>query len=515
MITADLDVLSSRERPWFAARFAHGEAFIEGSPACLLGHRLGPGARGMQDGLFVEWNWDGERLIVRNDRYGIYPLFYAAHGQEIRISPSMHHVLDGAFPKTLDYPALAVFFRLGFFVGDDTPFEHVRVLPPASTLTWHRGELSLQRGSIEICPPKSEPGTLAEAAEEYAALFRRAIERRRPAGGSFTVPVSGGRDSRHILFELMAQGFIPDLTVTVRSRPPSPNEDIRIARILTRELDLPHDEIDMPHSFFQAHRKDVEMTELCSSGHIWLLPVSAWLKGRTHTVYDGLAGSVLSGGFQVNEERLALFRDGRLGELAARLLPESRGMEAFLSGCLRPLLRDRVLRSAAVDRLTAELERHGDARNPLVSYIFWNRTRRGVGLIPFSILSHVPNVYCPYLDHDLFDFLINLDINLALGNALHDETIRRTYPRYAHIPYEDKSLPRRRSREASAHYRRAARELLAYLALRPRHLGSRLVKTDRVLAMAAWDCVRPYCPSTWYLRPTLYTLRLEEIADGI
>ena len=508
----DLGLLSARERPCFSARHAGGETVTQGPLHCFLGHRLAPGSRGIPDGIFVEWNWDGERLTVRNDRYGIYPLYYACHGGEIRISPSLRHVLDGRFPRDFDYAALAVFFRLGFFIGEDTPFEHIRALPPASTLTWHRGELTLDRGSIEIPPPEREVRTFDEAVDSYARLFRQAIARRRPPD-TFTVPISGGRDSRHILLELLAQGCKPDLTLTVRSRPPSSNEDTRIARRLRDALDLRHVEIDMPPSFFQANLKDIELTELCGSGHTWLLPVSAYLKGRTHTLYDGLAGSVLSGGFQVNQAKMALFREGRLDELATLLLRESRGMDNFLETSLRPALGERLRETVAIERMRAELERHRDARNPLVSYIFWNRTRRGISLIPYSILSHIPTVYTPYLDHDVFDFLINLDIGFALGNALHDETIRRTYPSYADLPYEDKDAQRSKGHEHSAYYRRSARELLGHFLRRPARLRSRLLRSERVLMMIARDLTRRHCDGTWYLRPSLYLLELERTLE--
>lgn len=512
IVNPDIGVLSTRDRPWFSASLRDGRIVTAGLPHCLEGHRLEPDDPA-SDGLWAEWHWNGTRLVARNDRYGMRPLYYACTADSIHISASLPRVA-GAVPRTLDHGALAVFFRLGFFLGEDTPFEEVRVLPPGSTLTWEGGRLSLERGSIAM-PPEPRPiRSFDEAVDRYAELFSRAIARRPPPDREFTVPISGGRDSRHILLELLAQGHRPDLTLTVRSRPPSPNEDVRIARLLSDELRLDHVEIDMPRSFLAANRKDIELTDFCSSGHIWLLPVSAYLKGRTTTVYDGLAGSVLSGGFQVNEDKLALYRSGNLERLARTLLAENRGMNEFLRSSLQPEFARRVDERAAVDRLAAELERHRGAGNPLVSYIFWNRTRRGISLLPCAIFGHIDRVYCPYLDHELFDFLINLDVSWAIGNALHDETIRRRYPQYAHIPYEDKDAPRIRGQEMSAYYRRAAAGLLAHLAARPRSFRSRLLRTGRAALMATRDLTRRECGATWYLRPALYVLELERMLGG-
>ncbi|MFP4683121.1 MAG: asparagine synthase-related protein [Ectothiorhodospira sp.] len=508
---APLDILSARERPWFTARYRGGEVSTEGTPSCQLGHQLDNRTGPTPDGIFVEWHWDGTTLTVRNDRYGIHPLFYACHGGEIRISPSILHVLDGPFPKTLNEPGLAVFFRLGFFIREDTPFEHVHVLPPGSELRWQKGDLQLRRGPRDAPMPAHPVGSFDEAVEEYAALFRQAMKRRAPDGSGFTVPISGGRDSRHILFELLQQGHKPDRTVTVRSRPPSPNEDIRIARILADTLELRHVEIDRPASYFQANLKDIELTHFCGSGHTWLLPVAAYLKGKTHTLYDGLAGSVISGGFQVNERKLALVEAGHTRDLATHLLREN-AIEPFLNSTLRPPMARRMNEDLAIERLTEELEGHMEARHPLVSYIFWNRTRRGISLIPYSIMGDVERVFCPYLDHDVFNFLMNLDASYSLGNALHDETIRRSYPEYAHLPYENKDAPRDKGQDYSAYYRRSVREFLGHFLRHPETLRSGLIRSERVLLMVMRDLLKPRCENTWYLQPSLFSLELERAA---
>ncbi|MCG5517095.1 MULTISPECIES: asparagine synthetase B family protein [unclassified Ectothiorhodospira] len=515
MQVSDPSTLSSQERPYFSALWRGGRITTDGVENCQLGHRLDLGGRHGPDGIFVEWSWDGDALTVRNDRYGIYPLFYACHAGEIRISPSILHVLRGDFPKTLNVAALAVFLRLGFFLQEDTPFEHVHLLPPGSTLTWRQGKLTLRRGSMDVPVPETPVTSFDEAVEQYGQLFRQAISRRPPPASGFTLPISGGRDSRHILFELLEQGHKPDLTVTVQSRPPSSNEDLRIARILARELELVHEEIAMPRSYFQANLKDIEVTHFCGSGHTWLLPVAAYLKANgTKTVYDGLAGDVLSGGLQANENRLSLIKSGQTRNVAISLTQES-GLTQFLQSSLKDTPRRILDETLAVERIDNELKTHLGAANPWMSFIFWNRTRRGIGLIPFSILSPVETVYCPYLDHELFDFFWNLDPTYSMGNALHDETIRRSYPQHAHLPFEDKHAPRATGAAESAFYRRGVAEFLAHYMSHPRRLRSRLVKSERIVAMLARDLMRMQCPSTWYLQPSLYLMELEEQLDRL
>ncbi|MCG5495337.1 asparagine synthase-related protein [Ectothiorhodospira variabilis] len=506
------ETLASRTRPFFAARKTNAGVKIDGLPTCNLGHVIAGGGRPVPDGLFVNWHWDGDRLIVTNDRYGIYPLFYSHYGSEIRISPSIYHILDGDFPKTLNFPGLAVFLRLDFFIGEDTPFEHIHVLPPGSRLTWTQGELTLERGSREV--PAGVPLSFDDSVDRYIELFAQSI-RRRPPLEAFHLPLSGGRDSRHILFELIKQGHRPDRVVTVQPHPPVDDEDRRIAALLAQELALDHDEVSYSPSYLAATLKDIELTEMCASAHTWLMPLAGYLEARaSRYIYDGLAGSVLSGGFQVTDEKHSLLSNGKTSSLA-RMLLGGTDKERTLQAQLRSSFIKCIPKEIAVERLSHELDSHTKQRNPLVSYIFWNRTRRLVSLIPVSMLSHVQTVFCPYLDHDLFDFLINLNPNDTLGNRLHDEAIKRAYPQYAHIPYESKTNRPADPKEHRRYYNRSARETLGHLVRHPALATSGMIKTERLAATLVRDSLSRRPPKAWYLHTLLHLFELERLAKTV
>jgi asparagine synthetase B (glutamine-hydrolysing) len=119
-----------------------------GSTSYAAGHKLPHRTeRTLDDGIFVEWSWDGRRLRVRNDRYGVRPCFYFAAPGEICVSPSIPRLLDHAHaPLEFDDGAMAVFLRFGSFIGEDTPFEAVRALPPGAALEWTAGRLATAVG---------------------------------------------------------------------------------------------------------------------------------------------------------------------------------------------------------------------------------------------------------------------------------------------------------------------------------------------------------------------------------
>jgi asparagine synthase (glutamine-hydrolysing) len=215
--------------PFFHAAFEGGRVITRGMPSVRLGHRIARGGDNPSDGIFAEWNWDGERLTVKNDRYGVYPLYYFQTGDTVAVSPSLIRLLMEGAPDDLDYDALSVFLRIGFFIGEDTPFKAIRAVPPDVRWEWKQGRLSSIGKYIQGRPL---PYSRVQLSEAFQDLFRQSIRRRLPSDENFVVPLSGGRDSRHILLELAEQGVRPNYCITLRHYPPRPNEDIRISALV-------------------------------------------------------------------------------------------------------------------------------------------------------------------------------------------------------------------------------------------------------------------------------------------
>jgi len=93
----------------------------EGDLSCTAGHRVA-GRGGTTDGIYAGWQWNGRTLILEQDRYGFFPLFEWRTADAHWVSTDLGTLIERGAPTELDFDALAVFFRIGFFVGSDTPF---------------------------------------------------------------------------------------------------------------------------------------------------------------------------------------------------------------------------------------------------------------------------------------------------------------------------------------------------------------------------------------------------------
>lgn len=481
--------------PYLLLSLDRGQASPSGEPTYRAGWPLAQSERDRPDGPFAAWSWDGDTLRARNDRYGIGPLYYAAWAGRIAISPSVRTLLALGAPTDLDEAALAVFLRLGFFLGEDTPVRAIRALPPDATLSWRAGRLRVS-GRLSVARPQAL--SRSAAIDGYIGLFRAAIARRLVPDDDVAVPLSGGRDSRHILLELCRAGRRPRLCVTMRHFPPRPDEDAVVAAEVARAVGVPHVVLPQRGTRIAAEVRKNRITGFCADEHAWILPLADYLSGRVRHVYDGIGGDVLSSGLFLTAERLALFEAGRFEDLAALLFecPESR-----LARLLAPGWAARLGRDVAIARLVTELARHADAPNPVGSFYFWNRTRREIALAPYRILGRRTEVLSPYLDHDLYDFLASLPAASLLDRELHSDTIRRGYPEYRDLRFEDKDAAPPR---APGELRRFARGLAAYaVRTSSMRLRVRLVRGGFVLARALWSTLDGDSPRFDRLAPVL------------
>ena len=130
--------------------YSVGQAFVKSSPRPTQDARQFEPSDPSTEGVWATWHWDGRQLVLQNDRFGLFPVYYAELPDGFAVSTSALELLRAGASRQLDDAAIAVFLRLGNYIGDDTPFAAVRVLPPGTTLRWSDGKLSLTSTCSEL-----------------------------------------------------------------------------------------------------------------------------------------------------------------------------------------------------------------------------------------------------------------------------------------------------------------------------------------------------------------------------
>lgn len=420
---------------WLRISTSDGKPRVSGRPAFFKGYAVEGG-----DGVFVAWDWDGERLSARTCATGFLPLYYYFDGEQLAVSTRVADLFaaTGTHPR-ICAASLGVLLRLGFLVGNHTPFAGVQVLGPQGALTWRPGSAPEVRWSY----PDAEPVQPANVHKRYVEMFRESMARIAQAmTDNFALPLSGGRDSRHIALELHRMGRKPRFAITARHIPPRHNEDVRVAAELCTAMVWPHRVVRQPlRGLYARECAHAHAVDFLTYEHSWTLPMrDALAESGVTEVFDGVGGDVLSAGLFQDDALIKQYQDGDIVAVRTALLAywSQLGGEAALKDSLGPELAAVVVPGAAEELIDAELKHHLGQPNPLKSFYFWNRSRRGTGMLPFKVLgAHV--AYAPYLDLPLARFLLGLEPAVTRDKSLHTETIRMADAFIGAIPYEDKA----------------------------------------------------------------------------
>lgn len=390
--------------------------------------------------IWGRWMWDGFELTAEVDPFGFRRMFYAKLGKGVAVADTITELLEAGANRDFDDAAVATFLRMGFFLGEDTPFKSIRAFPVGGKLTWSR-----ERGLGVLSRPTivkidSSIGK-AEAMSRYVDLFRTAVQKSLPPDQVRTVlPLSGGRDSRHIAFELHRCRFSPGLVMTQRHMAYRADEDARVAGEITKALGWSHQVIDQSDDALSVEHEKNQWFEGTVKEHAWIIRSAAHVRDSScKYVFDGIAGDVLSNGLFVRKEWNKALDERRYQDLFRAMAGIER-TDSAVHSALRADLATRWSYEAAFHRWKEEFDRFADEEDPISRFMFANRTRRAIAPL-WQCLDPSIEIITPYLDADVYTHLVGLPRRLFESQDFHDEAIALAAPQFSAIPYENKESP--------------------------------------------------------------------------
>jgi hypothetical protein len=138
-------------------------------------------------------------LTLVSDRLGTRPLFHATSPDgRFVFATQLSAVLRCAeVPRDLDLDAVLQFCTLQRVLGDRTHHAAVRVVPPASVLTFDGKQTRLSEYWTLRYSPR--PGSADDYAEELAAVMKRCARHLHRGGAKAAMLLSGGLDARMVV----------------------------------------------------------------------------------------------------------------------------------------------------------------------------------------------------------------------------------------------------------------------------------------------------------------------------
>lgn len=183
---------------------APGENLVEPNGAALLLERyLESGTeclRKVSGSFNVAW-WDEKtrRLVLANDKLGQRLLFFGYRNGVFTFASLLARIMaTGLVSPEIDAEALVDLISYEHTIGERTLFEDVKILPPASVLTYEGGQVNINKyWHIDQIEPHGKYDK--QRLDELEELFRIAVRRSIRPDITVAIDLTGGLDSRCIL----------------------------------------------------------------------------------------------------------------------------------------------------------------------------------------------------------------------------------------------------------------------------------------------------------------------------
>jgi len=403
------------------------------------------------DGAFLAAVWQDadESLTLVNDRFGLYPHYWAFARSDFVFAPELKAVLTApGVSREYDPVAIAQYVRFQQLLGDRTWCSAIRTLRPGTILRFERrsGRLREHRywdwTRIRPLPVKS----FGEAVEETSRRVARAVGAMvdRPRTGLY---LTGGLDGRVIL------AFAPaDTPVSTLTFGAAGCRDVVYAARLARAAGRRHTWVPLESGRWVLDHANMHLA-LTEGFHSWIhahgISTCDGARQEFDVALSGWeGGTVLGGSIDFYHDRP--YRDapsaaklvdvffhgfcrrftwpGLTDEEAAQLW--SRDARTVVGNLARESLADEI---GAVG--TFPLERHAD-------YFYLHHVVRRSLQMQIVTLRGWLDVRCPFFDYELVDFLYGLPHRFRTTPRLRRAVLTRQAPRLAWIPYEkDACLP--------------------------------------------------------------------------
>ncbi len=390
--------------------------------------------------VFAIYDFKKKKLVLANDRYGLRPLYYFHNAFLFLFASEIKALLNFSLvKKQTDERSIKEFFSFEFILGDKTFFESIKVLPPASVLTFQKGRLNIEQYWTPRFNDKDDFFIKEEDLEKVEGLICQAVKRQIEPENSVGIFLSGGLDSRIILTAARKKGYsVPSFTFGERGC-----EDEEIARKVAGTLNSPHHFFELSADYLKNWaKKGVWLTEgmnSCVNFHgVEILPE---LRKKVKIILYGLEGNTWLGFFSLGLLEFLFLKDEnrfvrRFFHKLNYPFPEKIQSDLFQKGFYRRV------KGLAFQSLNDSLKSINYQSNFNKVYHFFVTEKDRRLTILGTILDHAfVDCRLPFYDYDFVDFVQSIPPKKRALARFYRKFILKRFPEVAFIPYQRTGLP--------------------------------------------------------------------------
>lgn len=404
------------------------------------------------DGPFAGVYWDDVRrtLVIATDCLGMQPLYMRRQGDDLTVVSNTRAVEGDP-----DLAAWGAFLSIGHPIGNRSLVDGLVRVPPASVLTYEVSTRKLDVHSYWSWPDPSD----AWRGYDFLAALQREMEEYAGPGSPGTLLLSGGFDSRLLLF-LLQRARIPADALIVAHDDEYDDLDGRLAESVAKTTDITYRKVRPAEDFFSSPAY-LDYLEASDAGFpsldLFIAKVASQI--RADAVWDGLApGFVFMPLHQY------------AGGFAEYLRREIRGPDSTAWQAAKKLFRPEVveeMRQGFERDLSAELERLPRDEFGLTRLVIENRSRNRPAMNPLKVYAGRSRSYTPGIARDFMAHAAIIPYREKIAGRFYRRLLARLDRRALAVPFVSGGELLPNTRFSFAYHEERLR--MRYIAFRHRH----------------------------------------------
>jgi asparagine synthase (glutamine-hydrolysing) len=433
------------------------------------------------NGQFAFALWDGQKLLLVRDRFGIKPLYYTIQNGRLLFASEIKAILqDAAVQRRLNHEALSEHFTFQNTFGDKTFFEGIHLLPAGNYLEIDLEGNIIQREYWDLTYTAADSRDEITLQNELAAHLEKAVQRQLMSEVPVGAHLSGGMDSGSIA--ALATRHIPHLqTFNVGFDIPRNADEHEqhfdessYARLMAESLDVRHHELRLNHTdnfpvmaHVAWHLDEPRVGISYQNYHL-----SQFIHGNATVVLGGAGGDEFFGGYVWRYKAISAMTDRnqfqrRYYDLWTRFLDDDSKRGWFFSDAT-----NRALGDFSTYESFADVSKRASGPDALCWALYLDAKTFLHGLLVLSDklgMSASLEERVPLLDHDLVDFALGLPSHWKLRDGQGKYMLRNVMRAYVPPEIADARKVGFTPPDATW-YREILRDEVAALLLSPRAL---------------------------------------------
>jgi len=393
------------------------------------------------NGSFVLALWDFRKklLMIANDRYGLRPLYYFWQNHLLIFASEMKSILTFTqVKKEIDNQALAEFFSMNFILREKTLFKHIKVLRPASILTFKAGGLNIKRYWDPVLKDDDHGFDQKEATKKAHSLLLQAVKRQMDDQKPKGAYLSGGLDSRTIVGAVNQLGYkIPTFTFGRAGC-----DDQKDAELISKTLGMENHFFEVSPDYLKHWaRTGVWLTEGMTRAAFHSLEFLPEIRRHVSMLFNGFGGNNFMGhlSFGLIEFVFAKKSENWMRRFFHKMNEPS--SEDLLPKLLVPWYYSQIKVKAFesfADTVATFPEK--SPFNKIYHFFVQERERKSTLYGPLSD-SSLLEYRVPFYDYDLVDFLLTIPPRQRMLAIFYRRLFAKKFPDLAKIPYQRTGLP--------------------------------------------------------------------------